>query len=398
VIGLFLGAGASYELGMPLVTELTAEFKAYLNVNRIEAFNAQWRAQGGGYSNEIVDELNSLVADASMHYEAIIGYFQTQANRFSAKRNEYRHLSLKLTDAVYGLLYSRHIRNIQYIEEGLRFFDGLAGLANHNAPLWIFSLNHDMMIECIAGSLGLKVSAGLLDRGTIPRRTFNGDIIGFIQTETLRGDVLDSQGPTFSPLGEHGINLLKIHGGLDLFMTNDGDDVLRLLPFDYSVEGIVGPLRAAHEDLGYRDPSTGVPLTALREEVYVDIDGEVQFLQRSLLTGRFKYERRQHQILPPSYLSVFRKNIGYVNSLVCIGYGFGDDHINAVLREWLEADVARKLEIVSPGVSAIPPTFLHLTPQVTKTAMAATEWLEKYSPRPLSMIERTRKIVRIAER
>src|SRR5512132_3876429 len=48
LIGLFLGAGATYELGMPLVWDVTAEMKASLTLANLRQMNARWRAQGGG--------------------------------------------------------------------------------------------------------------------------------------------------------------------------------------------------------------------------------------------------------------------------------------------------------------------------------------------------------------
>lgn len=254
------------------------------------------------------------------------------------------------------------------------------------------------MIECIANAVALTVSAGLPKQGTIPRRNSEGEIIGLIHTEFLPGDVLETQGPAYLPPGERGINLLRLHGGLDLFMTNDGKDVLRLMLLSNNVAGIVRVLQAAHEDLGYADPTTGVPFKPPGEEVYVDSAGDVQFLQRSLLSGRFKYEPLRHQILPRSYLAILRTNMGRVESMVCIGYGFGDARVNTVLREWLEADEARKLEIVYPRSSDVPTLLLHLTGQIKTTSTAATDWLEKYSAHPLSLSERIRKAVRNAQR
>jgi hypothetical protein len=170
------------------------------------------------------------------------------------------------------------------------------------------------------------------------------------------------------------------------------------MPLSDNVAGIVRVLQAAHEDLGYADPATGVPFKPPGEEVYVDSVGVVQFLQRSLLSGRFKYEPLRHQILPKSYLAILRTNMERVESMVCIGYGFGDAHVNTVLREWLEADVARRLEIVDPRPSEVPTSLLHLTPQITITSTAATDWLEKYSAHPLSLSERIRKAIRNARR
>jgi hypothetical protein len=52
--GLFLGAGASYEAGMPLVWELTAEIKNWLTADKIRELNACWRIQGGDYSDSVI--------------------------------------------------------------------------------------------------------------------------------------------------------------------------------------------------------------------------------------------------------------------------------------------------------------------------------------------------------
>jgi len=55
-LGLFLGAGASFELGMPLVWDLTAELKAWLTPAKLREFNKSWRSQGGGYSDAVIDD------------------------------------------------------------------------------------------------------------------------------------------------------------------------------------------------------------------------------------------------------------------------------------------------------------------------------------------------------
>ena len=47
-VGLILGAGASFELGMPLVWNLTGEFKGYLTPDHVRELNAGWKRQGGG--------------------------------------------------------------------------------------------------------------------------------------------------------------------------------------------------------------------------------------------------------------------------------------------------------------------------------------------------------------
>ena len=131
---------------------------------------------------------------------------------------------------------------------------------------------------------------------------------------------------------------VKIHGALDVFTFNDGHDLLKLLPDVPGQDAIIDVLRAANEDLFY--PIPGVPgarANTTNEIAYADDDGEMQFLRRSLLAGAFKFDARGQQVLPLSMLKHFRQNLNFVTNLVCIGYSFGDVHINAVLREWLNS-------------------------------------------------------------
>ena len=109
---------------------------------------------------------------------------------------------------------------------------------------------------------------------------------------------------------------------------------------------------------------------------YADDLGVMQFLRRSLLAGAYKFDARRTQVLPKSMLKHFRQNLNYVSTLACIGYGFGDLHINMVLREWLELSSDRQLEIVSPIVQDMPSFLLHLSPQVVITNSLATDYLD----------------------
>lgn len=76
-------------------------------------------------------------------------------------------------------------------------------------------------------------------------------------------------------------------------------------------------------------------------------------------------------------LKPFRENLNFLTTLVCIGYGFGDLHINIIIREWLEFHPERRVEIVSPNARDVPPFLLHLFSQVTITARTATEYLDE---------------------
>ena len=60
--GLLLGAGASYDIGMPLALELTKELKKWLTPAKLRWLNDVWQGQGAGYSEATVDDLASVLA------------------------------------------------------------------------------------------------------------------------------------------------------------------------------------------------------------------------------------------------------------------------------------------------------------------------------------------------
>ena len=372
--GLFLGAGASYEVGMPLVWDLTAELKEWLTPDKLRWLNESWRSQGGGCPDAIIDDFASALSRPDQHYESLLGYLETQFTRHSPTSEHYHYLYSWLVETVYYLLYFRHVKNVDSIQRRLLYYSGLSVLADQNKPLWVFSLNHDVVIECLASSLGIPLNAGFTnEQVSLPRRNQQGEVIGILKAEVLPGDQLQNSAMPFFQLGTRGINLLKIHGALDVFTFRDGKDLLRILPIGDGANGSLSALRAANEDL-QNGPELRVK--ALNEIVYADQADEIQFLRRSLLAGAFKFNPRHTQVLPPRLIEHFRSNINFLQSLVCIGYGFGDDHINVVIREWLEFSKDRRLVIVAPGVASVPATFLHVAPQVELHSVNATDYLD----------------------
>ena len=80
--GLLLGAGASFDVGMPLVWELDEEFKTWLTPEKLRSLNNKWRSYGNGYPDDAIDSLVKLLERKDMHYENVLGnlevYFRRQ--------------------------------------------------------------------------------------------------------------------------------------------------------------------------------------------------------------------------------------------------------------------------------------------------------------------------------
>src|ERR1039457_6243586 len=183
--GLFLGAGASCELEMPLVWELTDEIKKWLTRTKLKELNDSWRNEGCGYSDAVVDDLASALEYSSpeLHYEAILGHLETQfrreQRRSSPLASEYYGLYSWLVEIVYHILYFRHRNNAELIDRNIDCLEGIAKLAFANSPLWVFSLNHDLIIECVAAKYKVPLNCGFSDSVVLfPRRDASGVKIG----------------------------------------------------------------------------------------------------------------------------------------------------------------------------------------------------------------------------
>lgn len=376
--GLFLGAGASYEAGMPLVWELTQELKNWLTPQKLWELNIGWRQQGGGHSEEAIEAFAAVLQRPDLHYESLLGYLETQFRRHQPNQQDYHGLYSWLVQVVYFILYARHINNSDFLHRNLRLYAGIRALAEQNSPLWVFSLNHDLIVEAIAETFDIPIYSGFSDRTiSLPRRDKVGKVVGHLQARLLSEEELQ-RGAFFYPNPpEFGIYLLKIHGALDVFAYNDGKDLLKIVPKEKSVNSLLDALRGMNEDVFY--PISGSPngrVNASNEIAYADEFFEMQFLRRSLLAGAYKFDEKHSQVLPHALLKQFSTNINFVSRLVCIGYGFGDLHINSVIRQWLELTSDRHLEIVNPGVTAVPSFLLHLASQVTVFNGGATEYFD----------------------
>jgi hypothetical protein len=376
--GLFLGAGASVEAGMPLVWDLTVEIKNWLTPDKLRELNRGWRLQNTGCCDNVIEDLASVLEREDLHYEAILGHLETQFRRQRTAPQEYHQLYSWLVELVSVLLLYRQVNNDAFFGRQLPLYDGIRALAQESAPLWIFSLNHDAIVEAIAARLGLALYCGYGPTTVaLPRRDAAGKKIGDIRAEVLTEHDLEKGSMHFPNPPQPGIYLLKVHGSLDTFTFNDGKDVLRLLPASGSVKDVFEVLRAANSDLFY--PLPGAPggrVKTLNEISYADDKGVMQFLRRSLLAGAYKFDARANQVLPKSMIKHFRLNLNSVSTLICIGYSFNDVHINATLREWLEFMPERQLEIVNPGARSIPASLTHLAPQITLTASSCTDYLD----------------------
>jgi len=150
-IGFLIGAGASYELGLPLVDELTMEFKKALCRTKETPYYK--------VPKEIEPIVFSLLQDNNLNYEDVIGRIEVEIQRCRGNDELYQKwnaLLAKYLETVFFLLLERHYKNKTFICERLDLFKPLKEYCTKN-PVWIFSLNHDLSIEVVAKYLEIDL-------------------------------------------------------------------------------------------------------------------------------------------------------------------------------------------------------------------------------------------------
>jgi hypothetical protein len=381
---LLLGAGASRELGMPLRADINAELLTWLSPTSLRRLNDTWRARGLGHPAEVIEDVARFLTEDQFDYEALLEHLE--ARYLDDAREGFAHayhaLYAWLAQVVYQLLYRRQVERRDAYREGLQYFEGLVPLARANRPLWIFSLNHDVLIECIAALFGIEINCGFPPRTVaLPCRNADGAVIAHLQAELLTEAEMASGTLPFSVVGWPAINLLKLHGALDTFTLDGGRDLVRLKPADDTFDAIIDALQIANEGLLAPKLAAGLVPDALaitNQIPYVDAQGTLRLLGRTLRASATRLTDPFPQLVQRRRLEYFRGSLAQVQRLVAIGYSMADAEVNEIVHEWLLASPARRLEIVAPAMAQVPGFLQPVAGQVELTPASATTYLERY--------------------
>jgi len=379
---------------MPLVWHLTGEFKGYFTPEHLRELNAGWHRQGGGYDGSVVETTIALLTRDDLHYENILGYLQTVSRRpDQAFAEQYDGMYQRMVETVYLLLYHRQVGSFPYIIHGFPPFEGLAGFAKRSSPIWVFFLNHDMMLQLLARHCEIPLRDGFWPEKTL---TIAGNQLKATKA-SLPADILSEEDMNNGNLhlfrrGEPGINLFRLHGALDIFTFRDGFDLCRLRPTGSEINSILTPLQVVNDEVGYWD--RGGKARVVNELPYSDETGQEQFLRRTLLAGAQKFNQRFSQTLPQKMLDIFRSYVNYVQKLYVVGYSFGDAHIDLVLRDWLEFSGERSIVIVDPGRKSVPPQLAHLALQIEVRLQTAGQFFADYREEPMTSFQKSQQEIR----
>ncbi|MET1080327.1 MAG: hypothetical protein ABWY06_20125 [Pseudomonas sp.] len=359
--GFFLGAGASYELGMPLVVELTHTLKSSLGPSTLRQIRAL-NSFPPGWSAIAIEEWINLLEQPNLHYEAVIGALEVQGQRKNEHSDTYNNIRADIVSSVSYLLAEQHRQSYTRIVIGMKYVTGFAEYLKNNAPLNIFTLNHDLIIEEICSSLSSPLKAGFFENDEYVKSALIGASLPF-NFDTVTASQIEIEQLDFFKPGQPGVNLWKLHGSLDTFLFNNCNDFVRFRPKNLNV----GDHLLMLSDLEDTSRRTQSEYGTIASQMLTISDSKkiLQFFDRSLITGAFKFRNKpNHRKALNVLFNNFKTKIYEIDELICIGYGFGDLHVNEALERWLCESRTKKLTIVDPFIKQTPSFLLHLTNQV----------------------------------
>lgn len=353
----FIGAGFSKEFGMPLSIELSKLLLGWLTPEKLINLNQKWSLDDLGYPNDLITEVCELLETLDMNYEKLIGNLQQKViiTRNNDKKHAYWVFTNYSIELISLLLIERHINNENYFKKSIPYYRGLKFFSEMCQPLWIFSLNQDLVIEMLSDELNIKFCDGY-DENTVeifPIFNENAEKIGEFTFKKHFWSNINLEKMHYLSTGKKGINLLKIHGSLGEYTYSDETCLLKIKPNEPNIGGWLTSLKKANENLKFFLDS--IPIIRSINEIQVtDKSGQLQFLRRTLLAGKFKFTKEISQNAPKELILLFEEKINDFENLIIIGYSLGDPHINEIIIKWVMGQEKRFIYIIDPYMKCLP--------------------------------------------
>ncbi|WP_334040409.1 hypothetical protein [Burkholderia ambifaria] len=381
--GLLLGAGFSYDLGMPTAYELTEVFLRLFDKRNTARLvtglgNHQPYSADRPVNKAAIAESFDLLLDYKEkkggNYEELLARIQDlaeQPGKPQAEKDSHHfvfgifyemiHTILSIYQAAsYEILYSKNIE----------WFSKLSNLLS-NDETWVFSLNHDLFFEFLSLDLGIPVTYGDVGRVEFPVSNIEMKNIISLSYAQRKDYNIYSEG-FFN--GRHGVNLVKLHGSLSELEYKDGSMLCNPLLSGNSSFELMEEFRKI-ERMCYYVQNTRIP--SGRDRVVTNLKGELDIVCKSMLTGGRKYSATAKEKAGEEKLKVFDDVLGQIDQLTIIGYGFGDRHVNFRLSNAMARHDNLTIQIVDPARNKAP-EFLQPFDYDAKIKMArcgAAHWM-----------------------
>ena len=357
--GLLLGAGFSYDFGMPLAREFAEilfdrfDWKTTCLVSAILSGQQPFGSDRPIDRNAVKSGI-ALVAEYKkkrcFDYEALIAEIEARANepgRPQTELDSYHLVYLYLYSLVKEILdlYQLHSFSTLYDinKNWFKHFDVLLG----DGSTWAFILNHDIYLKLLCIDLGFDITYG--DKNQISFLVNN-------QNPNIRLDLTYSKRAELNKKclalnTEKGLNILKLHGGLTELLYQDSNLICNL-PLDRSVSRDLFNDFQKFTQLAYY--YNGVKIPDGKDRVITNEAGELDIATEAMLTGHKKYSITTNVKPGEEKLCLFDDAVADIDHLVIIGYSFGDKHINVRISNAMVRNPNMTVAIIDPGLRMTP--------------------------------------------
>lgn len=349
--GLLLGAGFSYDLGMPLASELTEVFLGMFPKRRAKRFG-EILAQNDPYTKDrpinkkaIFEGIDLLLRYEGANYEELLSNLQElgkASGKNQSDRDSYHYLFGIFYEIIHQILtfYQKVSYQELYIKNR-NWFSSLRSLLSEKET-WVFTLNHDLYMECLAIDMHIPITYGDTSYLTLP--ISNLEMNNEIHFTYSNRDELSYRGKGYFK-NDFGINLVKVHGGLSELLYKGGAMICNQSLSHSSSEELIADFIKI-DNMAYYHNGEKVP--SGKDRVITDLNGELDIICKSMLTGGSKYSLTTNEKEGEEKLKLFDEMLRDIDELTIIGYGFGDRHINYRLSNAMVLNSSLKIRIVDP--------------------------------------------------
>ena len=384
---LLLGAGFSYDLGMPLSSELTEVLLGMFTEKSTATLVALLAAQKPFGDNrpvnrQAIEEAFALLlqykADKGTNYEEFLTRIQEGSERYGGDRSQsdrdsYHFVFSVLYDLVHTILslYQAFAYEVLY-PKNQQWFSKIENMLSGQDETWVVSLNHDLFFECLAIDHGIPITYGANGARSFP-------VSNLAMHDQISFSVIDratygADSPEFLH-GQRGINLVKLHGSLTEHHYGDGEEILNP---SLKVESSRQLMNDFHRIQGMAYFYQGRPVPSGRERAITGQDGELDLISKAILTGGRKYSVVAKASEGEEKLAIFDDVLKNVDHLTIMGYGFGDRHVNFRLQNAMARRDALVIQLVDPGHSRLPDCLapFDYDSRVLRALCGAAHWLD----------------------
>src|SRR5215469_15795565 len=381
--GLFLGAGFSYDLGMPLASELTETFLNMFTPRDVGALGLILSSKEPFGKDRPINKqaitagLNLLLEykeQNTKNYEALLADLESLKGIENPIQSD-RDSSHFLFGIFYGIvdklfcLYQQASYEIVY-GRNLGWFRDLKNLLS-DKETWVFSLNHDLCVEYLALDLGIPISYG--DTGKITFPISNLDLGRCIEFTSSMRSAYAMTGEGFFH-DAFGINLVKLHGGLSELEYEDRSIICNLRLDRRSSKELAEEFALSEEMTYFQN---GIKILSGRDRWITSAQGELDLVSRSMLMGGRKYSGTLKLQLGEEKLKLLDDVLRDLDELTIIGYGFGDRHVNFRLSNAMSLSEKLKIVIVDPYLREVPECIRHFDydSRIRRAMCGAPHWM-----------------------